>query len=72
MKKKNLILSGLLLLGCAAGVTTYALAQNLPGISTYADTTSQPQSYSPANGAVVGSNVGVSSLYFEFKTSGDV
>ena len=71
MKKKNLILSGLLLLGCAAGVTTYALAQNLPGISTYADTTSQPQSYSPANGAIVGSNVGVSSLYFEFKSSGD-
>ena len=80
MKKKTLLISGLLLLGAAAGVTSYAVAQSSFGVVTLAegdeadadvDTWISPAILSPADGAVVGSNVGVSSVYAQFNGGGD-
>lgn len=84
MKSKTLLLSGLLVLGAAAGIATYAVSQSSPGYATRAEgddpAAEEPQpeladlpilSTTPALNAEVPSTEPVSKIFVNTKAPGD-
>ncbi|MDE5774354.1 MAG: hypothetical protein K2H86_07865 [Muribaculaceae bacterium] len=72
MKKKSLLISGLIFLGAAVGVTSYAVSSGAPGISLFADGDEEevkpvsPTAFNPARGSYHFLSDGMSSAYLEF------
>lgn len=75
MKKKSLLISGLIVLGAAVGITSYAVSSGAPGISLFADGDDEeikpvtPAVFNPARGSYHLLSEDVNSAYMEFNGS---